>query len=96
MAKAKSIGGILHDQTQPLKPIRFDKVVVYSLFGALDDTCGSLVDKLTSICFAGPDFLRPETCRCYLHLLPNFKKPSTKLFPKFMTQAMLCANPMTI
>jgi len=46
--------------------------------------------------YAGPDFLRPETCRRYLHLLPNFKKPSTKLFPKFMTQAMLCANPMTI
>jgi hypothetical protein len=77
MAKAKAIGGILRDQPQPLKPLRFDKVVAYSLFGepslALDDTCGSLVDKLMSICFAGPDFLRPETCRRYLHLLPNFK-----------------------
>jgi hypothetical protein len=26
-----------------------------------------------SICVAGPEFLSPETCRRYLHLLPNFK-----------------------
>jgi hypothetical protein len=78
MAKKKLIGGgVLHDQLQSLTPVHFDKVVVYSLCGepslTVRDTCGNLVDKLMSICAAGPEFLCAETCRRYLHLLPNFK-----------------------
>lgn len=78
MAKKKLIGGgVLHDQLQSLKPVHFDKVLVYSLCGepslTVRDTCGNLVDKLMSICAAGPEFLCAETCRRYLHLLPNFK-----------------------
>jgi hypothetical protein len=57
--------------------LRFHKVLVYSLYGepslTLRDTCSDLIDKLSSICAAGPEFLPPETSRRYLHLLPNFK-----------------------
>jgi hypothetical protein len=52
-------------------------VLVYSLTDepslTLRDTCGNLIDKLTSICVGEPEFLSPETSRRYLHLLPNFK-----------------------
>jgi len=78
MAKKKFIGGdVLHNQLQSLKPVHLDKVVVYSLCGepslTVRDTCGNLIDMLMSICAAGPEFLCAETCRRYLHLLPNFK-----------------------
>jgi len=77
MAKKKStVAGTLRDQPNP-PPLRFHRVVVYSLYGepslTLTDTCGDLIDKLISICVAGPEFLPPETSRRYLHLLPNFK-----------------------
>ncbi len=78
MAKKKLTGVVvLQDQPKPLTPLRFDRVIVYSLTGepslTLRDSCGNLVDKLMSICVAGPEFLSPEACRRYLHLLPNFK-----------------------
>jgi hypothetical protein len=78
MAKKKPSGGLaLPGQPEPLTPLRFHRVVVYSSYGepslTLRDSCGNLVDKLMSICVAGPEFLSPETCRRYLHLLPNFK-----------------------
>jgi len=78
MAKKKLTGGgVLHDHPKPLTPLRFDRAIVYSPNGepslTLRDSCGNLVDKLMWICVAGPEFLSPETCRRYLHLLPNFK-----------------------
>src|SRR5712664_4848864 len=78
MAKKKPSGGLaLPGQPEPLTPLRFHRVVVYSSYGEpsliLTDTCGDLIDKLISVCVAGPEFLPPETSRRYLHLLPNFK-----------------------
>jgi hypothetical protein len=78
MAKKKPSGGIaLPGQPEPLTPLGFSKVLVFSLYGepslTLRDTCGKLIDKLISICAGGPEFLPPETCRRYMQLLPKFK-----------------------
>jgi hypothetical protein len=36
-------------------------------------TCGELAEKLMAVCRGKPEFLRPESCRRYLGLLPEFK-----------------------
>jgi hypothetical protein len=65
-------------QAQSVEVIRFRKKVVFSLPGepslTPDSTCGELVDRLTAMCLGEPEFLRHDSCRRYLQLLPNFRE----------------------
>lgn len=65
-------------QSSVPEAIRFHKNTVvrfshYAPWLTPESTCSELVDTLVRICFGEPEFLRPESCRRYLGLLPEFK-----------------------
>lgn len=87
--------------TKYAETVRFHKKLLYSLPGepslTPDSTCGELVEKLTAICLAQPDFLRPEGCRRYLHLLPDFKNfvfPVSRAVDKTERKILVAGEPL--
>lgn len=73
-------------ETEPPATIQIHKSTIlrFSFFGprlSADSSCGEFVDGLIAVCRGEPEFLRPESCRRYLALLPEFKNVVFEFHP---------------